>query len=330
MPKSNRTGVCFALAFLSLAAPAVPPACADVTVTASTGTGVAYGLAREIVYDTYAGKSYVLSELDWDLKPLVYAKGNLEIDTSIGFTASLGVRLGIPMKTGLTEDSDWLNYAFNGDTIKTNYSRSDCYTERAILMDTQVGWDLQLADWIALEPFLSFGLMDFQWAARDGYFQYPPGYPAAPLPYPDSATDPVKPISGTSVIYQQTYFIPAFGLSAKLRFGRSFAGTVSFAVSPWVFCNDVDNHEFGGQNFYDAMAYGLLLEPKVALDWQVSGRVRLSLDVSYRSISGLVGDTTVVKIGIPSTPGLVSATYPGGAGAAFDALDASLNVVWTL
>jgi outer membrane protease len=174
--------------------------------------------------------------------------------------------------------------------------------------------------------------MDFKWTARDGYLQYPPGYlgGSATLPYPDSSTQPKVPVSGTGIIYQQTYLIPAAGFAAKLRFGQNFSGSVSFAFSPLVFCNDVDNHEFAGKDFYEYMAGGLLLEPKVSLEWQVSERALLSLDVSYRHIAELIGTSYVVNIGVGYTPGQVSGTYPNGAGASFDALDASLGFTWSL
>jgi outer membrane protease len=234
--------------------------------------------------------------------------------------------MGVPGKTGSIGDSDWLNYDFNGDPTKTNYSQHDCYTERAILLDAQVGWEIPLASWVTFEPFLAFEFMDFKWTARDGYFQYPTG----PKPYPDSSTDPKVPVSGTGIIYQQTYFIPAAGIALKFSAGKVFGVSASFAITPLVFCNDVDNHEFAGYDFYENMVGGLLLEPKVSLKWQVSGRARLSLDVSYRHIAGLIGTTYVVKIGPGFTPGQVYNTFPNGAGASYDALDASLSFIWTL
>jgi outer membrane protease len=304
----------------------------DVTLTASTGIGILYGMAKEFVYDTsvYNGQSYTQSELDWDLHALLTTKASLMVSTAAGFVASLDVQLGIPWKTGSISDSDWLNFGYNGDATKTNYSQHDCYTERAVLLDAKAGWEFALARWMTLEPFLAFGFMDFKWTARDGYLQYPPGYIAglSTKPYPDYSTDVVVSVSGTGIIYQQTYFIPAVGLEAKIRSGN-LSGSVSFAVSPFVFCNDVDNHEFAGSDYYDTMSNGLLLEPKISLGWQL-GRSRLSLDVSYRHIAGLIGTTTVVNIGVGYPPGQVAKTYPNGAGASYDVVGASLSYNWAL
>jgi outer membrane protease len=308
---------------------------ADVTLTAKTGTGFIYGLAREIVYSTYSGNlPYTESELDWDIKPLFSVQAVLELRTSVGFSASLEVRIGVPGQTGSTGDSDWLDYEINGTSVKTNYSQSDCYTERAILLDTQAGWEFPLADWVTIEPFLAFNFMDFKWSARDGYLQYPPGWftGSPPQPYPASSGQPQVPISGTNIIYEQIYFIPAVGLSAKLSFGKSLGGSIAFQVSPFVFCNDVDNHleqvQSVSKNYFDSMSGGLLLEPKISLVWQVLAKARLSLDVSYRHIAGLIGNTSIVNTGVGSTPGLVVKSSSNSAGASYDALSVSLGFAW--
>ncbi len=329
----NRTRVIFVPGLLILAAlAAVPGFAADVTLTASTGAGIMYGVAREFVYGAYNNQSYIKSQLDWDIRPLFYTKAALALSGLGGFVASLDVRMGVPAKTGLISDSDWLNYDYNGATNKTNYSQSDCFTERAILLDAKVGWEFPLAAWMTLQPFLAFEFMDWKWTARDGYFQYPLGYTkgTAILPYPDSSTDTKASLSGTGIIYQQTYFIPAAGIAADFRSGKDFGISVSFAFSPLVLCNDVDNHEFAGLDFYDYMWAGVLLEPKVSLKWQASERALLSFDVSYRHIERLIGNTDEVVIGPGYTPGLVAGKSTNGAGASFDALDASLNFSWVL
>jgi outer membrane protease len=321
-----------------LSAASLFPVFADVTFTTSTGTGVMYGLATEIVYGAYNGQTYTLSLLDWPVQPLFYVKEFLAMSTTAGFAASLEVRLGVPARTGSGSDSDWLNYGTNGDPSRTNYYQFDCYDERAIQLDAQAGWDIPVAAWVTLEPFIAFGFADYKWSARDGFLQYPPNWfvvPPGPGPfgsYPPASTDPRQPVSGTLIIYEQTYFIPAVGLSARFRIGEHLSCAVSFAFSPLVFCNDLDNHVLStpGNDFCDSMLGGVLLEPKISVSWQMVRSARLSLDVSYRHIAGLIGTTTQVATGVGYTPGFVVGTYPGGAGATFDALDASVNLVWTL
>lgn len=313
-----------------LTALSLAPAVADIELTVSTGTGVTYGIARELVFSTSTatGLSYTVSELDWDIKPLPYAKAAVTLKTSAGFIASLDARLGVPLRTGVIGDSDWLNYDFNGDPQKTNYSEHDCFTERAILLDARAGWQIPVTSWAAIVPYLSLGFMDFKWSARDGYLLYPPGYGStATPPYPPLSSDTPVPASGTGIIYEQTYLIPALGCRAEFRAG-SFRGSVAFTVSPFVFCNDVDNHVFANKDFYDTMSNGLLLEPSIALEWQVSERSRLRLDVSYRSITRLVGSTRIVATGPGLTPGVTAGSYANSAGASYEALNASLSFDW--
>lgn len=69
----NRTRVLFVPGLLILAAlAAVPGFAADVTLTASTGAGIMYGVAREFVYGAYNNQSYIKSQLDWDIRPLLH------------------------------------------------------------------------------------------------------------------------------------------------------------------------------------------------------------------------------------------------------------------
>jgi len=311
------------------------PACvsaSDITFTASTGGGVIYGTARELVFSVYNGQSYTQSELDWELQPLITTNATLTMNGPAGFEASLDVQLGIPWKTGAMSDSDWLNVSYNGDDTKTNYSHHDSYTERAILADARIGWTFRLADWVTVAPFLQFGFMDFKWSARDGYLQYPPNwFSGATKPYPDASTQPKIPVSGTVVIYEQTYYIFALGLDTRFTFG-SFGGSVSMAFSPLVFCNDVDNHLNPSltyqTDYFDTLSNGFLLEPKVRMEWRLQ-KSSISLSLAYRHIWRLIGDTSVVNAGVGPALGGVVATFDNGAGASYDALGISVGYGWT-
>ena len=295
-------------------------------LTASTGTGIIYGVAKELVYSTsaYNGQSYTESELDWALQPLLVGKASLSLRTSIGLAASLELGLGVPLRTGSVSDSDWLNYDVNGDPTRTNYSQQDCFTERAVLLDARVGWEAPLTGWLILQPFLLFEFMDFKWTARDGYAQYPVGYPGSGPPYVPSQVQ--TPVSGVVIIYEQTWYIPAAGIETTFHAG-DFGGTVSFAFSPFAFCSDVDNHLAAAKDFYDTMSNGLLLEPGLSLWWRTGNR-RISLDISYRHIGGLLGNTSVVLTGIGKPPGQVANTFANGAGASFDSLNIFLAMTW--
>jgi len=96
----------------------LPPARFPYTVTLSAGFGLFAGQAEEIVY---AGSSKTslpawddddkLSQLLWDLKPLVYGGVGAVFAprdpwTRSGFYLETGVSLGIPGRVGVMEDRD--------------------------------------------------------------------------------------------------------------------------------------------------------------------------------------------------------------------------------
>jgi outer membrane protease len=277
-------------------------------------------MARELVY--YG--QYTISELDWPFQPVLYAGTALAIQTRLGLSASLEVRSAFPWRSGFMQDSDFLNYDY-GDLSRTHFSQHDCYTERAITLDARVGWVFHLGSAFTLQPFAAFGLMQYKWTARDGYLQYPPEGAPPYTPWDPAWTK--VPVSGTGIIYEQTYLIPAAGLSAGTSFGERFDARLSLGFSPFVFCNDLDNHvqrTAGDTDYYDYLRRGFLLEPCLSLGLRMSPKARLSLEVSYRWIFGLLGDTEVVDAGPGLPPGQVSATYEDGAGAAYNALDVSL------
>ncbi len=296
----------------------------EISLATRTTVGVMYGMAKEFVFDG----SFTLSELDWALQPVYYTGVSLECTAAIGLAASLAVRSGIFGQSGYITDSDWLNYPYNGDTRKTNFSQHNCFTERAFLLDARAGWGFRILEWLVLEPFGELSIMQFKWTARDGFLQYPTELTP---PFTPWSQDTAKtPVSGTGLIYEQNYLIPALGLSARVRLSKQLDATASFTLSPFVSCNDLDNHEFTATDYTEKMNQGLLLEPEVSVGWQINDRARLSLEVSYRSITGLIGDSYEIFAGPGYTPGEVAAEYTDSGGAAFDALNASLSLLLSL
>ena len=301
-------------------------------------TGRFTGGARGRWFHVWDGKRLVLvgtfpiSELDWALQPVFFEESSLEVKALGGLHGMVRVRVGIPSQSGLMTDSDWLNYSYDGNTDKTNFSQSNSFTDSAVFVDARLGWEFSVGSSFSVEPFLSLGYMSCHWSARDGYVQYPPGWfsatPPSP-PYPQYSTDPRYSLYGTSIVYEQTYLMAGAGVRAALRFGQKWEVTSIFTVSPAVSCNSFDTHVLREIDISDNMSGGWMIEPEVDLGFSFSPNVELSLDASYRHIWNLVGTETVSASGVNypgtlSTPG--SATvYPNYAGAAFDALSVSLN-----
>jgi outer membrane protease len=291
---------------------------AQVSLEASTSTGILIGTSREIVL---LG-TYIESQLDWAMQPLVFTGSELRVSTPEGLRASIEVRSGVPGRTGRITDKDFLNY----DGEVTHYSEHDCFTEGALLLDAQFGWQFTLSDRFAVEPFAGFSLMRFKWTARDGYLQYPPeSYPGPYTPW-NPQTTPVIDVYGTGIVYQQNWFIPMAGVRATLRFDDRLEAALALGFSPFLWMNDLDNHELRLLDFVGTMSGGFLLDPSLEVSWRLGQRARLSLDLSYRIIWGLVGDMLMIGAGAEGSPG-PSGLLPGESHLYYDAASTSFDAL---
>ncbi|MCX7031455.1 MAG: omptin family outer membrane protease [Spirochaetes bacterium] len=308
-------------AMAALAILAAPGLGAQVSLEASTSAGVLFGTSREIVLQG----TYIVSQLDWAMQPLVFSGSELRASTPAGLRASLEVRSGVPGNTGRITDKDFLNY----DGEVTHYSEHDSFTEGALLLDARLGWQFVLGDRFAVEPFTGFSLMRFKWTARDGFLQYPPE-----SSYPYTPWDPLETkvrVYGTGIVYQQTWYIPVAGVQATLRFGDRMDAALTLGFSPYLWMNDLDNHELRQLDFVGTVSGGFLLDPSLGVSWRISLRARLSLDLSYRIIWGLVGDTLMIGTGVEGSSGPELdpgewIRYVGSSGTFYDALGLSLSL----
>jgi outer membrane protease len=320
LPRSAFRVIALPALLLSLAS--LPLNAQQVSLSFATSTGVMYGMAKE--FALFNG--FAISELDWTIQPLYFVQNTLDLKALGGLHASVSLRTGLPMYSGQMTDSDWLNYSVNGDASKTNFSQSNCFTERAILVDAAVGWEFKVGSGFSVEPFLSFGYMSWEWTARDGYLQYPPGYPSTPPPYlPWSASQPKVSIFGTGIVYSQIWLIPAAGVRVSYRLGEKWRLSFSVAGSPYLYCADQDDHIFTGAEYTDIMAGGWMIEPELSAELRLSPRVLVSAGASYRYIGRVVGNDTAMGVGSGAGAG-VTATFENGGGASYEALSASLNV----
>jgi outer membrane protease len=315
----------------ALAAAALPAGAAGVTLTTRSTAGVTLGVAREFVLSG----SYVVSELDWPLLPAITVGAALDLTTPAGFIATLEAQTAVPSYTGTMTDSDFLN----GDGVKTHYSQSDSYLKGAAMLTAQAGWAIPLPPdqpWTLLAPFLQFEYMQFNWSAENGYLQYPPPSQTAPPYTPWSPSTTKVTIYGPGILYSQTFLIPSAGLKASLRPLQALTIDMSVAISPYLWCFDVDDHLFRLVRFYDNLAGGFMIEPRLAVTLKITPRATLGLDVLYRHISGLTGDTVQVgsgAIGYASNssnpPGSV-VVYPSSAGVSLDAVSISFALAMVL
>ena len=114
-----------------LAVLSAPGLSAQVSLETTTSAGILIGTSRELVLSG----SYIVSQLDWAMKPLVFTGSGLIATTPAGLRASLEVLAGVPGKTGRITDKDFLN----GDGVVTHFSEHDSFTEGALMLDARIG-----------------------------------------------------------------------------------------------------------------------------------------------------------------------------------------------
>ncbi|MGA2975191.1 MAG: omptin family outer membrane protease [Spirochaetia bacterium] len=310
------------------------------SISMTTSSGLLVGEGFEYVYDQGVSTNYKVSELDWPFQPLFYTGAALSLSSRMGIFASLDLKQGLSGKTGTMSDSDFLN----GDGVKTNLSESDCYSERDILLDLKLGYDLPLHLPFILGVYAGFSYMDFKWSARDGYYQYPTSgdpYTIDPATgtltsygtYTQWSADETKtPLYGTGILYEQAYVIGSLGLRASYRLLDALIVGASFSFSPLAYCSTEDNHELRLVDFYSTLSGGFVIEPGLSLEYTIKPGASLKLSVDYRQLFNLMGDITQVEEGTTSTasdnnyfagPDSAS-TSTNGSGAALWMLDASL------
>jgi outer membrane protease len=286
------------------------------------GLGFFYGWSEEIVYKDNSTK--YLSELLWDMKPLLYYGAALSFEARApswpaGLYTDLSVKLGSSGRSGIIEDRDWLHPEKD---YLTNYSRHDSYIEDAWFFDGDIGAAFPLNPGGAFNPAISFfwrfSYMKLRWLSRDGYIQYGPNSgPLEPIPWEDYF--PKSETPGPGIQYTQLWIIFSPGVAASFPISRFFALDCSFTVSPFIQAAAEDLHLLKSTQFEDRLQGGLALEPEIRVFFFPNSRCSLSLRVSWRSISGAKGHSRFKTAG--------AETYsPGGtSGAGFHALDTGIS-----
>jgi outer membrane protease len=300
-------------------------------ISLASNAGALMGQAEEIVYK-YDDRDDKLSQLLWDLKPLVYVGSTLSFSRSdplsgLGATADLSVKFGLPLPSGTMEDRDWVKKTSDTDVL-THFSTHDAFVQGAMLLDFSGGISIPVKSAVTIRGLVSFSYMRFSWIARDGYTQYDEanGW---------DASLPKSYVQGTGISYDQNWFIFSPGIGLFWPFHRTMSLDFRFFLSPLIYLADMDNHYYknsltprGGYDQYiDVNRGGLYLEP--SLDFTFSPNSHLSLVVhgSWRHISGARGDTYKTLSGVRNN---YVGKFLNRAGAGFSAFDAGLSFKFTL
>lgn len=291
----------------SVALHAVPDSCpppiygSAFQMGVSVQFGIMQGLAREYAYDG----DYRLSRLDWELGLMYYMGAVIGLRILESWHIAGGFWSGFSNRIGKVEDSDWLNY----DGQKTNYSRHDNLLQRALFMDVNAGYTLELFE--HLQIVFMFGCTErvVKMRAEDGYLEYPPGSPRVP-------------VYGPAITYRQRFRFPYTAIGMGYR-GRLLVVSVYGYYSPLVSCEAIDNHHKRTPplDFHDSLKNGNY--------HAVMGTVSLNLYSLCLSLQGLysrIGEFRGETYSVDTSTGIKSAVSSNGAAASFEAWNMTLSV----
>jgi outer membrane protease len=300
-------------------------------VSTEAGAKLLYGTAYEYVYDANTGNK--VSELDWDIKPLVTVSSRLFVQhqrTQFGLSCALGFNAN----RGIMTDSDWLNEGLGDTSTKTNYSESTALGTGFTDLGLSVRQSFRLSQTVDLSSFVGFRYIDIAWAAQGGWRQYASDYQQNKLPpYYVYTTGPIFTMSGTVSTYEQRYYAVIFGVDANVVLSRDFSFFGSLHLSPIVIASALDYHALRDVTFTDSMSGGFLFQPALGLAWSPVSSLNLRLEGSYFLIGGLRGSDTETAGPNSSesniSPGQ-SIVYPNSAGAGIEFLSVELSATLRL
>jgi outer membrane protease len=258
-----------------------------------TTLGFFYGQSEEIVYQE--DSHTYLSELLWDMKPLLYYGTALSLEVQIpsrsfSLYTNFSIKLGIAGRSGIIEDRDWMDPTYN---YLTHYSRHDTYIEGAWFFDGDFGISIPLFFEGSYNPTFSifgrFSYMEMKWISRDGYIQYGENNHSYPpfKPWDDSFTKIA--ISGPGIQYSQFWILISPGFAVDFPLSSFFMLNCAFTATPLIWAAAEDIHLARSLEFLDYPQGGLALEPEIQVLFFPNNRCSLSLRVSWRYITGVVG-----------------------------------------
>jgi outer membrane protease len=272
----------------------------DHNLSLGASIGLLYGRAEEIVYRDSRTKNK-LSQLLWDLKPLIYAGADINYrwqkpENSWGIFAHTAFKFGFPGETGVMEDRDWI--ALYYPDWLTHYSVHDNKTKNAIIVDADIGVSFPVFRQFLLKTYISYNFMYFAWSGQGGSYLYPvwdtdgDGKPDGDH-FPETRSIDV-------IRYKQTWHIISPGVAFYGEFNRYFSGEIAFKISPLIWCIGVDNHVLRDLTITtDKLDIGLFIEPSLLFSFTPKDFFTLSLSVLYRDIRYVRGDGIYKELGKP-------------------------------
>ena len=259
--------------------------------------GFLYGTSYEIVYQGAGSRDY-LSELQWNIKPLLYLGINLEFgpqkpQEKIGFFSAIGIKAAFPGKTGTMEDRDWMTPCTVPGAL-THFSSHDNYTERFFFANLDTGFSIPIKK-LVLKCYFNIDYMYFRWEARDGYIQYGDNYykrGTVTDPYiPWNSGFQTLPLYGAGIAYAQNWILFNTGIGAELTLGR-FTIQAAFFIGPSI-CIAIDDHRLRNIRYTGSLTQGFFIKPKLDVFFSLSSHFDIGLSAAWWYTGETRGDTEI-------------------------------------
>jgi outer membrane protease len=271
-----------------------------------------------------------VSELQWNAKPLWFAGAAVEYGPKkpfdrMDFFGTLELKVGIPGKTGVIEDRDWLTPVTVPGAL-THFSSHDNITKAAVLADLGGGISVPLTGSLVLRLSLDLSCMYFKYEAHDGYTQYGTNDLTPPFDPWDPALPKVA-FQGLGMDYAQYWVVVRPSAALVLRLNRFYL-SASLSLSPLVVGFAVDNHYRRNPPFLDqaGLSGGIFVEPKGGVSFAFNEQYKLGITVAYRYMSESRGNAEYYEY---KPSGTVLTRYADIAGARYRAFYGTLALSYT-
>jgi outer membrane protease len=293
------------------------------SLSLGTSIGLLDGEAEEIVYrDT--GSDDKLSQLLWEIKPLVYAGVDANYNwrksgSTWGIFADILFKFGFSGGTGVMEDRDWI--ALNYPDFLTHYSVHDNKTENALLVDTNIGVSFKIFEKYLLKTYITYNYMHFSWTGNGGSVLYP-SWDIDNDGQPDGDHSYLRSID--VITYEQNWHVLSPAVAFYGEFNQYFDIEISRKLSPLIWFSAEDNHILRNLIVTENLNGGFFIEPSLLFSFKPNNFLTLLCSIAYRNISGTRGDGEYNYQGQPT----INVNDMRGAG--YSAFDISIMVKFNI
>ena len=216
--------------------------------------GIRYGELGEYYYENQTNyDTNKVSELEWEYKPVFYIGAQISGGWK-GISASTYIKVGIPKKSGLMTDSDWLNNspfyvsaenAKKTQNYKTNYTESDNYLKTNINWGIKAGYTFSPFSFFEIAPYTAFDISYIKFAAKglNGWYAKK-NSEGHYTPYTDTAHAEKQSYSYNSevITYDRYTYLVWIGLNMQFITPIHLNCTIGFQIAPYIYSVSYDAH----------------------------------------------------------------------------------------